>query len=267
MLVFSAVNFFSAHFAADRLDAVEIGDRRLVPVGMVDAPGGAMRPVDANAIADLAAEQFVAGHPEQFCLGVEQRVFDRAERLRNDAAGGGAGRRKKLRIDAFVLEGVLSDHARRETLDRSADAGRAKAFVEFAPADDAVLGGDLDEVVVSPAGVAGEQFDASYLRYLRHGVSLFYWRQSHTDSYARPYKAYRQHSCRAASISADMSGCRRYSAACDDGGRMVSTPSASVAEIVVRIIRRASCAGHGRPRCMVARLSHITTSPLRHWCR
>ena len=62
-------------------------------------------------------------------------------------------------------------------------------------------------------------------------------------------------------------GERRYSAACDDGERMVSTPSASVAEIVVRTIRRASCAGHGRPRCMVARLSHITTSPLRHWCR
>jgi hypothetical protein len=60
---------------------------------------------------------------------------------------------------------------------------------------------------------------------------------------------------------------RRYSAACDDGKRMVATPSASVAEIVVRTIRRASCAGHGRPRCMVARLSHMTTSPLRHWCR
>jgi hypothetical protein len=60
---------------------------------------------------------------------------------------------------------------------------------------------------------------------------------------------------------------RSYSAACEDGGRMVSTPSASVAEIVVRTISRASCEGHGRPRCMVARLSHITTSPLRHWCR
>jgi hypothetical protein len=60
---------------------------------------------------------------------------------------------------------------------------------------------------------------------------------------------------------------RRYSAACDDGERMLSTPSASVAEIVVRTIRRASCAGQGRPRCMVARLSHMTTSPLRHWCR
>ena len=44
---------------------------------------------------------------------------------------------------------------------------------------------------------------------------------------------------------------------------MVSRPSAAVAEIVVRTIRRASYAGPGRPRCMVARLSHMTTSPLR----
>ena len=65
-------------FASDRLHAVEIGDRRLVPVGMVDAPGGAMRPVNANAIANFAAEQLVAGRPEQFCLRIEQGVFDRA---------------------------------------------------------------------------------------------------------------------------------------------------------------------------------------------
>src|SRR5260370_40205122 len=43
-------------FASDRLHAVEIGDRRLVPVGMVDAPGRAMRPVDPDAIANLAAQ-------------------------------------------------------------------------------------------------------------------------------------------------------------------------------------------------------------------
>jgi hypothetical protein len=45
-----------------------------------------------------------------------------------------------------------------------------------------------------------------------------------------------------------LGGCCRYSAACDDGERMFSTPSASVVEIVVRTIRRASCAGQSRPR-------------------
>ena len=53
-----------------------------------------MRPVDPDAIADLAAEQFVAGHAEQLCLGVEQGVFDRAQRLRHHAAGGGTRRRE-----------------------------------------------------------------------------------------------------------------------------------------------------------------------------
>jgi len=59
---------------------------------------------------------------------------------------------------------------------------------------------------------------------------------------------------------------RRYSAACRDGGRTLARPSASVAEIVVRTMSRASCAGQGRPRCRVARLSHMTTSPLRQVC-
>ncbi len=230
-----------------------------------------MGPVDTDAVADLAAEQFVAGHPQQFCFRIEQGVFDRAERLRHDAAGRGAGRRKKLRIDALVLEGVLSHHPRRQALDRRTDAGRAKTFVKFAPANDAVFGGDLDEVVVSPAGVAGEQFDASYLRHLRHGVSLFIFdchRHCERSEIREQDASLLERGNRL--VLSDVLSLRercRYSAACDDGRRMVSTPSASVAEIVVRIIRRASCAGHGRPRCMVARLSHITTSPLRHWCR
>ena len=62
-----------------------------------------------------------------------------------------------------MREDVLPDHAAGQPLDRRADAGRAKALVIFAPADHAVLGRDLDEMVVPPAGVAGEDFDAFYL--------------------------------------------------------------------------------------------------------
>src|SRR5262249_56683619 len=61
---------FLAHLAADRLDAVEVGDRWLVPVGMVDAPRGAMRPVEPDAVALLAAEQLIARHAEPLGLGV-----------------------------------------------------------------------------------------------------------------------------------------------------------------------------------------------------
>src|SRR5262249_29312893 len=67
---------------------------------------------------------------------------------------------------------------------------------------------------------------------------------------------------RGTNVSSVLKG-RAYSAACRDGERTLSSPSAAVAEIVVRTMSRASCAGHGRPRCMVARLSHMTTSPLR----
>jgi hypothetical protein len=132
-----------------------------------------MRPVDANAIANFAAEQFVAGHTEQFCLRIEQRVFDRTKRLRNDTAGRRPCRCEKLRIDSLVLKRVLSDHPRRQTLDCSTDTRRTKTLVKFAPANDAVFGGELDKVIVSPTGVAGEQFDASYFRCLAHSVSSF----------------------------------------------------------------------------------------------
>src|SRR5262249_16343462 len=46
-----------AHLPSDGLDAVEAFDRWLVPAGMIDAPGRAMRPVDPDSVTDLAAEQ------------------------------------------------------------------------------------------------------------------------------------------------------------------------------------------------------------------
>ena len=59
-----------------------------------------------------------------------------------------------------MLKRILSDHPSRQALDRGTDAGGAEAFVEFAPASHAVIGGDLDEVIVAPAGVTAEEFDA-----------------------------------------------------------------------------------------------------------
>ena len=123
-----------------------------------------MRPVDADAVANLATEQFIAGHAEHLALDIEQCVFDCGERLGDDAAGTGTGRREQLGMNSLVLKRVLPDHARRKPLDRRAEAGRAEAFVEFAPADHAVFRGDLDEMVVSPAGIARKRLDASHLR-------------------------------------------------------------------------------------------------------
>jgi hypothetical protein len=78
-----------AHFGAERPDAVEAGDRRLVEGRMVDAPSRAMRPIDPNAIAHLAAEQDIARHAQRFGLRVEQSIFDRTEPLADHTPAAG----------------------------------------------------------------------------------------------------------------------------------------------------------------------------------
>ena len=117
---------FFAHLAPDSFHAVEIGNRRLEPVGVVDAPGRAVRPVDPDAVADLAAEQLVAGHAQRLGLDVEQRVLDRAKRQRHYAARGRPRRGKQFRIDPLMLERVPADHAHAKPLDRRCHARRAK---------------------------------------------------------------------------------------------------------------------------------------------
>ena len=118
-----------------------------------------MRPVERDAVAQLAAEEHVARHAERLCLGIEQRILDRGDRLRDDTAGGGTRRRIKLRVDALVIADRLADHLGGEFCDDGADAGRAEVLGELAPADDAVRRRELDEMVVAPAGVAGERLD------------------------------------------------------------------------------------------------------------
>ena len=118
-----------------------------------------MRPVHADAVADLAAEEFVDRHAESPGLGIEQRVLDRAHGERDDAAGSRAGGAVEFGIDALMRADFLADDAGGKALDDSAHAGCAEALVEFAPADDAGIGGELDEVVVAPACVAGQRLD------------------------------------------------------------------------------------------------------------
>ena len=81
-------------------------------------------------------------------------------RLGDDAAGSRPRGAVELGIDALVLADRLADDARRQPLDDGADARRAEALVELAPADDAVVGGELDEMVVAPARIAGQRLDA-----------------------------------------------------------------------------------------------------------
>ncbi len=150
---------FIADFPADCLDAVKIGDCQLVVGRMVDPPGGAMRPVHADAVADLTAEQLMDRHAEPSGLGIEQRIFDRTHGERDDAAGGRARGAVEFGVDALVRAGFLPDDPGGKPLYDGAHAGCAEPLVEFAPADDAGVSGQLDEVVIAPAGVAGQRLD------------------------------------------------------------------------------------------------------------
>src|SRR6516165_7842050 len=111
------------NLGADCLDAVEAGDRRLVEGRMVDAPRRAMRPIDPNAVAYVAAEKRITRHPQRLCLGVEQRVFDGPEPLADDTARCGPGKTIELGINPLVVEDGLPDDAAGEPLDDRADTG------------------------------------------------------------------------------------------------------------------------------------------------
>ena len=120
-----------------------------------------MRPVDPDLVADLAAQQRVARDIERLGLDVEKRVLDGAERLADDAALPGTRRIEEVLADQFMVHRALADHAVLELVDYRGDARRAEALVELAPADDAILGGDLEEEVVPPAVAAREGLEVA----------------------------------------------------------------------------------------------------------
>src|SRR4051794_4911763 len=66
-------------------------------------------------------------------------------------------------MDALVIEDGLADNPRLEPLDDRGDAGRAEPFVELAPAGDALIGRELQEVVVAPAGIAAQYVEPGHV--------------------------------------------------------------------------------------------------------
>ena len=58
---------------------------------------------------------------------------------------------------------TLANYHGRKLLDNRGDADGALVLVVFAPPDHTVFGGDLDEVVVAPTGIAVARFDGSDL--------------------------------------------------------------------------------------------------------
>ena len=119
-----------------------------------------MRPVDRDAVADRSAEQRIDRHAIGLAGHVEQRVLDRGDRLLVDAAARLARDDVQVLGDLFVASWVAADQHRRKAADHVRQADGAETFVELRPADDAVVGGDLEEGEHAPAGIGLESLDA-----------------------------------------------------------------------------------------------------------
>ena len=130
-----------------------------------------MRPVQAHAIAHRSAEQLVDRHLQRASLQVEQPVLDGADGLLHDAARRLATNRLHQRHVRLERARVFADQIWREALDDGVQAGPAEGLVELAPADQAVVGSDLQIVEVAAARVGLHGFNALDL----HALLLPRW--------------------------------------------------------------------------------------------
>src|SRR5919112_4439454 len=126
---------------------------------MVDAPARAMRPIDGNEIPLLPAKQVVDGHAQGLGFGVQQRIFDGTERLSAQSVRRGSRGGRKGGVETLMVVYLLADQSVSIPLYDGREPGRPENLVEFAPADDALIGDELEKVIVTPSGIAGQRFD------------------------------------------------------------------------------------------------------------
>src|SRR5215210_8275696 len=126
---------------------------------MVDAPARAVRPIDGNDVPLLPAKQVVDGHTQGLGFGVQQRIFDGTERLSAQSVRGGSRGSRKGGVEALMVVYRLANQSAGVPLDDGREPGRPEGLVEFAPANDAVIGDELYKVVVAPSGITGQRFD------------------------------------------------------------------------------------------------------------
>src|SRR6185437_3375069 len=114
---------------------------------------------ERQALAHRAAEERANRHAQRLGLDVDQRVLDGADGLLVDAAGRLPRHRVERRGDALEGARILADQPLAQRADDGGEAAAAIALVIFRPADDAVIGGDLEEREDAPAGVAMQILD------------------------------------------------------------------------------------------------------------
>ena len=212
-----------AHLAADRLDAVEIGDGRLVVGRMIDAPGRAVRPVHrgcGRGSCRRAARSRArpAPWPWRRAARSRWRPWPGPPRRRRPAASRSRARHRCARAGrpSARPRGCASRSI------TAADAGRAEALVELAPADDAGIGRQLDEMVVAPARIADQRLDGRHLH-------------RHFSQRRRACPAYCRKCC---SLPAAARTCR---AACRPAGRTRPLADAGLPDCPANDMMRTEC--------------------------
>jgi hypothetical protein len=120
---------------------------------VVQAVGAAVRPVQAEPIADGPAEHFGYGHAEGFCLHVNERILDGRDRLLDKAARRLTRARIEVRGDELDRARVLADQHLGELHDDDGQPLGAVALIVLRPADESRVRLDFQEREDAPAGV------------------------------------------------------------------------------------------------------------------
>jgi hypothetical protein len=122
-----------------------------------------MRPIDPYTIAHLAAEQDIARHAERLRLRVEQGI----ERLDARVVGQDVFDHERIFTELYCFTRPAAGGVVGEGLgaieNDGTDPRGSETLVELAPADDAVVGGQLEEMIIPPAGVTAQDFETRHL--------------------------------------------------------------------------------------------------------
>ena len=149
-----------AHRAGEGAEVVERAHRRLAHrLGMAQAIGAAVRPVEPQPVAHRTVQELGDRHAQRPRLDVDQRVLERRDRLLDQPARRLAGERVQHRRDALYRPGIQPDQVLGEPADDRAQSLAAVALVVLGPADHAIVGGDLEERPDAPAGIAVQVLD------------------------------------------------------------------------------------------------------------
>src|SRR5439155_14977528 len=119
-------------------------------VGAARPDHAAARPVDRYTLAHRAAEKLVARHAERLALDVEAGIEHGAGGVLVKPARHGAGGGVKQRVDPVDRARIVALEQVEHAVDRGADPVPA-VLLELRPADDALVGRDLEKGVDFPA--------------------------------------------------------------------------------------------------------------------